>query len=250
MATTARRDGDDWVISGTKLWITGAHHANVLLVAARIDDGDAKSSTGMFLVDRAVSPFKTNPIKMLGLRAPSHCEVVLDDVRVPSRARIGADSVGRRRVSHMLRMFSVVAALKTLGIAQHAFDLALEYSKVRKQFGRPIAGFQLVQEMLVNMATEIALGRLMTYRTLALFQNGANNSDINVAGSMAKMYCTEMAVRVASLGVRVHGAMGLCLESQAQRLLRDAQMFTIAGGTLQIQTLIIGRELTGLSALR
>jgi acyl-CoA dehydrogenase len=246
MTTTARRDGDGWIINGTKLWITAADKSNVMVIACRVEG----ESTGLFVIDRRLAPYQATPIKMLGMRGPGHCEVVLDRLRVPGSARVDTDRAGRSKLSLMLRLFSFNPAALGVGLAQHAFDLALNYSKQRVQFGQPIAAFQLVQQMLATMATEITVGRLLLYRYLTLLQTGGTNMDVNILGSMTKLYCTEMAQRVTSLGVQIHGAMGLAMESQAQRLFRDARMFTIAGGTSQIQTLLIGRELTGISALR
>jgi alkylation response protein AidB-like acyl-CoA dehydrogenase len=246
MTTTARRDGDCWVINGTKIWITAADKSNVMVISARVEG----ESAGLFVIDRRQSPYQATPIKMLGMRGAGHCEVIFDHVRVPANARVDTDRAGRSKLSLMLRLFSFNPAALGVGMAQHALDLALAYSKERVQFGRAIAGFQLVQEMLSTMATEITVSRLLLYRYLALLQTGGSNQDVNILGSMTKLYCSEMAQRVTSLGVQVHGAMGLAMESQAQRLLRDTRMFTIAGGTSQIQTLLIGRELTGISTLR
>jgi alkylation response protein AidB-like acyl-CoA dehydrogenase len=250
ISTAARRDGGDWVLNGAKLWSTGACNARALMVACRIPGDDGPSHQGLFLLDRNETPFLTREIQMLGLRGPGIAEILLDDVRVPARARIDDDGLGRQKILDLLRMFSVEPAAVAVGIAQHALDLAISYSRERVQFGRPIAGFQLVQEMLAGMATEVSLGRLLTDRALSVMQAGSGRHEISLVGSMAKMYCTEMAVRVASHSVQVHGAIGLAAESQPQRLLRDARMYTVAGGTTQIQTLIIGRELTGMSALR
>jgi alkylation response protein AidB-like acyl-CoA dehydrogenase len=246
MATTARRDGGDWIINGRKIWITAADKSNVMVISCRVE----ADATGLFLVDRRLTPYQATPIKMLGMRGAGHCEVVFDHVRVPANARLDTDHTGRSKLNLMLRLFSFNPAALGVGMAQHAFELALAYSKERIQFGRAIAGFQLVQEMLATMATEITVSRLLLYRYLALLQSGGSNREVNILGSMTKLHCSEMAQRVTSLGVQIHGAMGLAMDCPAQRLLRDTRMFTIAGGTSQIQTLLIGRELTGISALR
>jgi alkylation response protein AidB-like acyl-CoA dehydrogenase len=250
ISTVARRDGASWILNGAKLWSTGACNARVLMVACRVSDSRQGSSQALFLLDRNETPFVTREIQMLGLRGPGIAEIVLEDVRVPGRARLDEDGLGRQKILDLLRTFSVEPAAVAVGIAQHALDLAVSYARDRVAFGRPIAGFQLVQAMLAEMATEVSLGRLLVDRALSIMQSGGDRHEISLASSMAKMYCTEMAVRTASQCVQVHGAIGLAAESQPQRLLRDARMYTIAGGTTQIQTLIIGRELTGLSALR
>jgi alkylation response protein AidB-like acyl-CoA dehydrogenase len=246
MATTARRTAQGWIINGRKIWITAADKSNVIVLSCAVEG----ESTGLFVIDRRQSPYDARPIEMLGMRGAGSCEVLFDQVPVPANARIDIDRAGRSKLNRMLRVFSFNPAALGLGMAQHALELALAYARERQQFGRAIAGFQLVQEMLANMATQITTGRLLLYRFLGLLQTQAAQHEINLVGSMTKWYCTEMAQQVTSLGVQIQGAMGLALESGAQRLLRDARMFTIAGGTSQIQTLLIGRELTGISALR
>jgi alkylation response protein AidB-like acyl-CoA dehydrogenase len=251
IAATARPRGRDWIITGTKSWATGGHHARALMVACRVVDetGQARGR-GIFLLDRAESRFDTRQIEMLGLRASGHAEIVLDSVMVPGHARLDQEGSGSQRITHLLRTLSVNPAIVSVGLAQHALDVALEYSATRTQFGRPIAGFQLVQELLATMATDVSMGRLLTHRALADLESGATQSEINTSGSMAKWFCTEMAIRAASSCVQICGALGLATESVGQRLLRDARMYTIAGGTSQIQSLIIGRELTGISAFK
>jgi alkylation response protein AidB-like acyl-CoA dehydrogenase len=251
VTTTARRNGSDWIIDGTKSWATGGHHARALMVACRVVDeaGEARGQ-GIFLLDRHESPFQTRPIEMLGLRASGHAEIVFDGTVAPGHARLDTEGSGSQRIARLLRTLSVNPAIVAVGLGQHALDVALEHAAMRKQFGRPIAGFQLVQELLATMATEVSVGRLLTHRALADLDSDASQSEINISGSMAKWFCTEMAVRSASSCVQILGALGLATESVGQRLLRDARMYTIAGGTSQIQSLIIGRELTGISAFR
>jgi alkylation response protein AidB-like acyl-CoA dehydrogenase len=251
MTTTARRRGPDWILDGTKTWVTGGHHARALMVACRVVDetGEARGR-GIFLLDRSESRFDTRQIEMLGLRASGHAEIVLDGAVVPGHARLDREGSGSQSIARLLRTLSVNPAIVAVGLGQRSLDVALDHAVMRTQFGRPIAGFQLVQELLATMATEVSMGRLLTHRAIADLESGASQSEINSSGSMAKWFCTEMAVRAASSCVQICGALGLATESVGQRLLRDARMYTIAGGTSQIQSLIIGRELTGISAFR
>jgi alkylation response protein AidB-like acyl-CoA dehydrogenase len=247
LATTARQTADGWVIDGAKSWITGGHRARAVLVACRVTTGE-RTTRGIFLVDRQQSPFESRPVEMLGLRASGTSDLTFDGVQVPRNARLDSDGLGARRISHLLRTFSINPAIVSVGVGQHALNLALDYAAIRQQFGRPIAGYQLIQELLASMATEVSLARLMSHRVLTLFQVGADVPEMNLAGSMAKLFGTEMAFRAASACVQIHGANGLAEGAVPQRLLRDARTYMVAGGTSQMQSLIIGRALTGVSA--
>jgi alkylation response protein AidB-like acyl-CoA dehydrogenase len=248
IVTSARRVADGWLINGAKMWVSGAHRSDALVVSCRIKgDADDEGAIAPFLVERAVAPYTTKEIDLFGLRAHSVAEVHFDELVVPADARLGVGQNGLALVAQTLHAGRCTMATIAVGIAQHALDLALAYAKERQQFGRPIASFQLVQEMLVQMSTDTAIGRLLAFRALTIVQEGG---DATVATSTAKLVCTEAAQRVASLGIQVHGGIGLTTECVAQRLFRDARMMTIPDGTSQIQQLILGRKLTGLSALR
>lgn len=245
--TKAERVADGWLINGAKTWVSGAHRSDVLLVTCRIGGDDDAGAIAPFVVERAVAPYVTSEIDVMGLRAHSIAEVRFDDLVVPAQARLGMGMDGLSLVARFLHFGRCAMALVSIGIAQHALDVALAYAKERQQFGRPIAGFQLVQEMLVQMDTDITVSRLLAYRALTLLQEG---TEATVASSTAKWVATEAAARVASLGVQVHGGIGVTTECIAQRLFRDARMMSIPDGTSQIQQLILGRKLTGISALR
>jgi alkylation response protein AidB-like acyl-CoA dehydrogenase len=242
--TTAVRDGDDWIINGAKMWTSNATISEAILVACAVPAEDGAMS--LFLVDRATSPYEPRTISCLGMTAISTCEVPFDHVRVPSLARVGGERGGLGMMLGVIARARVNISFTAVGIAQAALDLAVDYAKERTQFGRPIGGFQLVQEMLADMATEIAAGRLLALHAASLLQAGR---PARAEVSMAKAFCTEMAVRATSLGIQVHGGMGLAKECRAERYFRDARMQTIPDGTTQIHKLIIGRELVGLSAL-
>jgi alkylation response protein AidB-like acyl-CoA dehydrogenase len=242
--TTARAVDDGWVINGRKLWTSHAAIAAGILVAARKIDIDERT-VSLFLLDAASDKYEVRTIDCIGGDAIATCEVVLDDVHVPACAEMTPGHGGLGSALHLVEQGRLKIVFQAVGIAQAALDLAVEYAKVRTQFGRPIGSFQLVQQMLADMATEVELARLICYRAASLLMAGKTaRTEI----SMAKSYATEAAVRVASLGVQVHGAIGLTSECPAERYLRDARMLTIPDGTTQIHKLVIGRELTGLNA--
>jgi alkylation response protein AidB-like acyl-CoA dehydrogenase len=239
--TTATPDGDNWIINGRKLWTSNGAVADALLVSCKIQGNSGE--TALFVVDLEEHPLEMREIPVVGMNGVSTCEVIYDNLVLPQAACIG-------RLATLLTLIShnrVTMALTSVGIAQGAYELAESYAKVRIQFGKPIAAFQLVQEMIVDMATEIAAGRLLAYRALALLQEGR---PARAESAMAKWWCTEMAQRVTSTAMQAHGGIGLTKEYPAERFFRDARIKTIGAGTTQIQKLMIGRELLGISALR
>lgn len=242
--TTARRTDDGWVINGRKLWASHAAIASGVLVAARKVD-EPGQEVSLFLLDADTDKYEIRTIECIGGDAIATCEVTLDEIHIPAFAEMTPDQGGLRSALHLVEQGRLKIVFQAIGIAQAALDLAVEYAKVRTQGGRPIAAFQLVQELLADMATEVELSRLIAYRAASLMMTG---DPARKEISMAKSYATEAAVRVASLGVQVHGAMGLTRECPAERYLRDARMLTIPDGTTQIHKLVIGRELTGVSA--
>jgi alkylation response protein AidB-like acyl-CoA dehydrogenase len=242
--TTARRSDDGWIIHGRKLWTSHAAIASGILVAARKVQ-DPRQDVSLFLLDGAKDTYEVRNIECIGGDAIATCEVALDDVRIPLCAEMTPQRGGLRSALHLVEQGRLKIVFQAIGIAQAALDLAVGYAKVRTQGGRPIASFQLVQQMLADMATEVELARLIAYRAASLMMTG---DPARLEISMAKSYATEAAVRVASLGIQVHGGVGLTTECPAERYLRDARMLTIPDGTTQVHKLVIGRELTGISA--
>jgi alkylation response protein AidB-like acyl-CoA dehydrogenase len=256
IATTARQRGDgSWVINGRKTWISRGTRAELAIIYARIVGPEAEPELtaeerfGLFLaeVGGIGAGFQARPIETLGLVAQDLCEVYLDNVVVPDVGRIRGE--GRRQIFAAIGPGRASQALLAVGFAQAALDLALPYATHRTQFGRPIARFQLVQALLADMAIGVTSSRLMAYNAInALIDRGP--ADARAEVSMAKAYCTETAVRVASLGMEVQGAMGLARETGAERIFRDARMMIVPDGTAQIQRLIIGQQLTGFDGFR
>jgi acyl-CoA dehydrogenase len=254
IATTARQRSDgSWVVNGRKTWISRGTRAELAIIYARIVEPESELNAGdrfgLFLaeVGGIGAGFQARPIETLGLVAQDLCDVYLDNVVVPDIGRIRGE--GRRQIFAAIGPGRASQALLAVGFAQAALDLALPYAKQRTQFGRPIARFQLVQALLADMAIGVTSSRLMAYNAInALIDRGP--ADARAEVSMAKAYCTETAVRVASLGMEVQGAMGLARETGAERIFRDARMMIVPDGTAQIQRLIIGQQLTGLDGFR
>ncbi|HEY1973897.1 MAG TPA: acyl-CoA dehydrogenase [Pseudonocardia sp.] len=242
--TTAKRDGGNWVINGRKLWTSNATISDAVLVTCRVPEEEGKLS--LFLVEREGYPYQPRPIPCLGMTGVSTCEVDFEDCRVPDTARIGGPGGGLRGMLTLLDRARLNISFTSVGIAQAALEEAVGYARTREQFGRTIGSFQLVQELLADMATQVTAARTLALHAATLVQAGR---PARAEVSMAKAYCTEMAVTVASQGIQVHGGMGLTKECRAERYFRDARMQTIPDGTTQIHKLIIGRELTGTSAL-
>lgn len=246
MRTMAVKQGDHWVINGTKTWISGGSHAAAAILACRTREPDKEDGFGLFFIERG-SGWSASDIPMLGFNIHPTSEIVLADFVVPDIARIEPQGNALANVQMLLKSGRCFMSVLSLGIARSAYDAALAYSRERTQRSKPIAGFQLIQSMLVDMLTDIECGSLLAWRAFAGLADGRVTP---LEASMSKMFCTEMCVRVASNAIQIHGAMGLAREAGVERIFRDARMMTIPDGTSQIQKLIIGREITGISALR
>jgi len=252
----AQLDGDHYVINGTKCWISNGHIADVAVVVAQTQPSLGQAGVRQFVVDRRESPFKSRDIPTIGLKAFPTSELYFEDVAVPAINRLDGWGESERaapdpsksfvQVLQLIARARVGTALISVGIAQRAFEVALQYVKVRKQFGKEIGRFQLVQEMVAEMATDIEAARLLCCRAMQLSRKRRCDAEV----SMAKAYATEMGVRVCSKAVQCMGAHGLAMENRVERCLRDARMLTVPDGTTQIQQLIIGRALIGMSAIR
>ncbi len=248
--------GNQYVINGTKCWISNGHIADIVVLVAQTDPRLGPAGVRQFVVDRRESPFRSRDIPTLGLKAFPTSELYFEDVAIPATHRLDgwgesgeASQDPTKSFSKVLRLIAsarVGTALISVGIAQRAFEMALDYVKVRKQFGKEIGRFQLVQAMIAEMATEIDAARLLCYRAMQLSRVRKCEAEV----SMAKAYATEMGVHACSLAMQCMGAFGLAVESRVERCLRDARMLTVPDGTTQIQQLIIGRALLGMSAIR
>jgi alkylation response protein AidB-like acyl-CoA dehydrogenase len=245
LVTRAQRDGDGWVLTGSKTFITLGTWASVALVFARTG-GEGPKGITCFLVPTGADGFESHPIKgKLGLRAQDTAELSLDGMRVPDENRLGELHGGFRVAMSALDVGRISLAAGCVGIAQGCLDASVAYSRERRAFGRPIAGFQLVQELLAEIAVETEAARLLAWRAAALADAHAQHT---LESSVAKLYASEVAVRAANNAVQVFGGYGYVDEYPVGKYLRDARVATLYEGTSQIQKLIIGRALTGVSA--
>jgi alkylation response protein AidB-like acyl-CoA dehydrogenase len=245
LTTRAERDGDDWLLTGSKIFITLGTWAELALVFARSGEDGARGIT-CFLVPTASEGFEARPIKgKLGLRAQDTGELFLERVRVPDSARLGAEGEGFKVAMSALDNGRISLAAGCVGIAQGCLDASVAYAQERTQFGKPIAGFQLVQELLADISVEADAARLLTWRAAALADRGERHT---LESSVAKYYASEVSVRAANAAVQVHGGYGYVDEYPVGKYLRDARVTTLYEGTSQVQKLIIGRHLTGESA--
>ncbi|MFF8512179.1 acyl-CoA dehydrogenase family protein [Streptomyces sp. NPDC015492] len=246
LATRAVRDGDDYLLSGTKMFITNGTWADVVLLFARTGGAPGHRGVSAFLVP-ADSPGLTRRAVhgKLGLRGQATAELVLEDVRVPATAMLGPEGKGFAVAMSALAKGRMSVAAGCVGIAQAALDAAVRYAGEREQFGKPIASYQLVQELISDIAVDVDAARLLTWRVADLIDRGR---DFATAASKAKLYASEAAVRAANNALQVFGGYGYIDEYPVGKLLRDARVMTLYEGTSQIQKLIIGRALTGVSA--
>ena len=245
LRATAVREGDSYRINGAKIFITNGDIAGVALVMARTGGAGARGVSA-FLVPCDTPGFTPKPIHgKLGLRSCDTAEIALDDVVVPAAALLGAEGDGIKVALSALDDGRMSLAASCTGLAQAAVDAMVSYAGAREQFGRPIAGFQLVQELIADSAVETEAARLMAWRVADLKQRGEKYT---TAASMAKYYASEVCVRAANNAVQVHGGYGSVDEFVVGKLLRDARVTTLYEGTSQVQKLLIGRALTGVSA--
>jgi alkylation response protein AidB-like acyl-CoA dehydrogenase len=245
LVTRAERDGDAWVLSGSKIFITLGTWAGLALVFARTSEEGARGLT-CFLVPTSTPGFFATQIKgKLGLRAQDTAELALDGVRVPDANRLGGEGDGFKVAMSALDNGRISLAAGCVGIAAGCLDTCLSYAGERRQFGKQISSFQLVQELLAEMAVELEAARLLTWKAAALADRAERHT---LESSVAKYYASEVAVRAANAAVQIHGGYGYVDEYPVGKYLRDARVTTLYEGTSQIQKLIIGRALTGESA--
>ncbi len=243
--TVARRDGDSYVISGRKTWITNARHADPLPVLVKTDPAARPAHAGMsvLLVEAGTPGFEVvRDLPKLGYRGPETCELILDDVRVPSTALLGGEEGhGLQQVLAALETGRVNIAARAVGVAQEAYDQALRYAGQREAFGQKISGFQAVQLKLADMAIKLQGARLMTYWAASKADAGQRN---DLESGMAKVYASEVAQECAFTAMQVHGGYGYSQEFTVERLYRDAPLMVIGEGTNDILRTVIARSLT------
>ncbi|MDC5698515.1 acyl-CoA dehydrogenase family protein [Intrasporangium calvum] len=245
LRTRARRDGSDYVISGQKIFITNGTWADVCLVFARTG-GDGPKGVSAFLVPTNTPGFEAREIHgKLGLRGQATAEIFLTDVRVPESARLGEEGEGFKIAMHSLDKGRVSVGAGCTGIIQGCLEEVVAYTTQRKQFGRPIASFQLIQDIIADISVDVDAARLLTWRAADLIERG---EPFGVEASKAKYFASEAAVRAANGALQAFGGYGYIDEYPMQKYLRDARVMTLYEGTSQIQKLLIGRAETGISA--
>ncbi|MFG2758152.1 acyl-CoA dehydrogenase family protein [Streptomyces wuyuanensis] len=246
LTTRAVRDGDDYVIDGSKMFITNGTWADVVLLFARTGEAPGHRGISAFLVPAETPGLTRRTVHgKLGLRGQATAELVLQDVRVPARAMLGPAGKGFSVAMSALAKGRMSVAAGCVGIAQAALDAAVGHASAREQFGKPIASYQLVQELISDIAVDVDAARLLAWRVADLVDRG---EDFATAASKAKLFASEAAVRAANNALQVFGGYGYIDEYPVGKLLRDARVMTLYEGTSQIQKLIIGRALTGMSA--
>ncbi|MFI5529892.1 acyl-CoA dehydrogenase family protein [Kitasatospora sp. NPDC051853] len=245
LSTKAVRDGDHWLITGAKTFITNGTWADVALVFARTGGAGHRGITA-FLVPTDTPGFQRREIHgKLGLRGQATAELTFDAVRVPDSARLGPEGKGFTVAMAALAKGRMSVAAGCVGIARACLDAAVRYATEREQFGKPIASYQLVQEMLADISVELEAARLLTWRVADLIDRGL---PFATESSTAKLFASEAAVKAANNALQVFGGYGFIDEYPVGKYLRDARVMTLYEGTSQIQKLLIGRALTGVNA--
>jgi len=242
-ATTARRDGEHYVITGRKLFITNGREAAFALVFAQTDRAEAHRGITAFVVEKGTPGFTVSRIEdKLGIRASDTAELVFEEVRVPAASRIGDEGQGFRVALTAIDGGRIGIAAQAVGIAAGAYARAVAYARERKAFGVPIGQHQMVQWMLADMATAIDGGRLLCLQAATLKDRGA---PFTKQAAMAKLFCAEMAMKVTTDAIQVHGGYGFIKDYEVERHFRDAKITALYEGTSQIQKLVIAREVLG-----
>lgn len=239
--TTAEDKGDHYIINGTKNWITNGKQASVFLVIAQTDPEKKHKGINAFIVD-ADAPGVTTGAKevKLGIRSSDTCSVMFQDVKVSKESRLGEDGFGFKFAMKTLGGGRIGIAAQALGIAAGSYELALAYSKERKAFGKEISKHQAIQFKLADMATEIEAARLLVWKSAQIKDAG---EDYTLAGSMAKVFASEVAMKTSVEAVQVHGGYGFVKEYHVERLMRDAKITQIYEGTSEIQRIVISRSI-------
>ncbi|HZU27292.1 MAG TPA: acyl-CoA dehydrogenase family protein [Bryobacteraceae bacterium] len=241
--THAERDGSDWVINGGKTFTTNAHYAQVCVAMAVTDRAASHHGISAFIVEKETPGFHTGKKEnKLGMRASDTGEVLFTDCRVPATQLLGLAGEGFVDSLRILDGGRISIAALAIGTAVGAYEAALKYSKHRRQFGRPISEFQTIQNKLADMATNIDAARLLTWRAARMKDDGRR---VTKESAMAKLFASEMAVRVCDDALQIHGGYGFIKDYPVEKFYRDVKLCTIGEGTSEIQRLVIARQLLG-----
>jgi alkylation response protein AidB-like acyl-CoA dehydrogenase len=239
--STAVRDGDDWILNGSKTFTTNAHYADVCVGMAITDRTAARHGISAFILEKDAPGFRAGKKEnKLGLRASATGEVIFSNCRLPASQLLGKQGEGFVDSLRILDGGRISIAALSIGMAQGAYDAALKYAKIRRQFGRPISEFQAIQYKLVDMATKIDASRLLTYRAAKMIDAGKR---VTRESAMAKLFASEAAVEIANEAVQIHGGYGFIKDYPVEKFYRDVKLCTIGEGTSEIQRLVIARQL-------
>jgi isovaleryl-CoA dehydrogenase len=243
LRTVAVRDGDHYILNGSKTFITNGSEASILVVYAKTAPEEGARGLSVFLVPGDAPGFSTSrTLNKMGMRGSPTAELHLDGVRVPATDRLGEENAGLRMLMRGLDVERATVAGISVGLAQAALDHTLAYAKERRQFGRPIAEFQLVQKMIADMYAETEAARLLVYEAATRAGEGAN---VSALCSAAKLLASEVATRAGLAAVQVFGGYGYTRDYPVERIARDAKLMEIGAGTSEIQRLVIARHLLG-----
>jgi alkylation response protein AidB-like acyl-CoA dehydrogenase len=240
-STAVRGEDGTWVVNGSKTFTTNAHYADVCVGMAVTARGAQQHGISAFIFEKDTPGFRPGKKEnKLGMRASATGEVIFSNCRLPASSLLGKEGEGFVDSLRILDGGRVSIAALSIGIAQGAYDAALKYSKIRKQFGRPISEFQAIQNKLVDMATSIDASRLLTYRAATMLDQGKR---VTRESAMAKLFSSEAAVKVADEAVQIHGGYGFIKDYPVEKFYRDVKLCTIGEGTSEIQRLVIARQL-------
>jgi alkylation response protein AidB-like acyl-CoA dehydrogenase len=239
--TAVKKDGGGWLVNGSKNFITHAVHGDTCVAMASTDRAMRSKGITAFIFEKGMQGFSPGKKEdKLGLRASETASVIFEDCQVPDDNRLGPEGLGFIHSMQVLDGGRISIAALALGIAQGAFESAVKYSKERRQFGQPISDFQAIQFKLADMATQIEAARLLTYRAAALKDAGRKTTK---ESSMAKLYASEVSVRVSEEAIQIHGGYGYTKDYPPEKFWRDSKLCTIGEGTSEIQRLIIAKQI-------
>lgn len=248
MRTTARREGDEYVLNGSKIYITNGPVADVLLIYAKTDKGKGAHGISAFIVEKDYPGFKVaQKLEKMGYRGSQTAELVFDECRVPAENLVGGENRGVAVVMSGLDLERAMISPICLGIAERALELSVDYAQTRQQFGKPIGAFQMVQSMLADMYVLVETMRTFTYRTLSaaapMEVGGGGRGDIHMLTAASVMYAADSCHAVLDKAMQIHGGSGYIWESEINRLYRSIKLLEIGAGTTEVRKMIIAGEL-------
>ncbi len=239
--TTAKKEGDSWVLNGTKQFITNGTHADIAIIMAMTEPELGRKGISSFVIEKDTPGFYVSKVeKKLGMRGSPTTSLTMENCKIPAGNILGQPGEGYKQALTTLEGGRISIGALALGIAQAAFDAALAYAKQREAFGQAIGKFQFIQGYLADMATQISAARLLIYHAAWMKDQGQR---VTMEGSQAKLFASEIASRVCNLGIQIHGGYGYVEDFPAERFLRDAKLCEIGEGTSEIQRLLIARQL-------